>query len=172
MKNFLALLFLSLTFNFTFAQNTPVPDHVASQNFPDSVLNLSLSAHDNQKITFAQILEKHKGKKIVIDVWASWCRDCIEGYPKLDELRQKSDSAHVAFVFISVDKDETKWRAAIERFHITGEHYRSETAWYNTFTNYIVLDWIPRYVVIDEQSKVVLPKAISAETKEMKALVD
>lgn len=171
MKNLMTLLILSAVFQCAVAQNTPVPDYVTTQNFPDSVLNLSLSTLDNQKITFAQILEKHKGKKIAIDVWASWCRDCIVGYPKLDELRQKTDSDKIAFVFISIDKDETKWRNAIEKFGITGDHYRSETAWYNTLTNYIVLDWIPRYLVIDDFGKVILPKAITADQKEMQQLL-
>lgn len=170
MKYLFTFLFL-LLFLVTFAQNTPVPEYVATQNFPDSVLNVSLLTPDNQKITFAQILEKHKGKKIVIDLWATWCRDCIIGYPKLDELRQKTDSAHVAFIFISIDKDDAKWRAGIERFKITGDHYRSETAWSNTLTNYIVLDWIPRYLIMDEKRKVILPKAITADQKEMHQLL-
>ena len=172
MKKHLRLtFFLLFIVQFSYAQNTPVPDYVTRQNFPDSVLGLSLHKLDNEKIAFAEILRKHEGKKIVIDVWASWCRDCIVGYPKLDDLRKKADTARVAFVFISVDKDDTKWRNAIERFGITGEHYRSETAWYNTFTNYMVLDWVPRYVVLDEHAKVILPKAITADQDSLRKLL-
>jgi thiol-disulfide isomerase/thioredoxin len=38
---------------------------------------------ENEPIAFSEILKKYEGKTIVIDVWASWCSDCIKGMPKV-----------------------------------------------------------------------------------------
>jgi thiol-disulfide isomerase/thioredoxin len=167
---FFVLLLIFVT-GLTQAQNAVPPDYLTKQDFPDSVLNLPLTTLNNERTTFEKLLAKHVGKKVVIDFWASWCRDCIVGYPKLDALMKKADNAKVVFVFLSVDKDEAKWRSAIERFGITGEHYRSETAWYNTLTNYIALDWIPRYVVIDEKGRIALPKSITADHPDLEKII-
>ena len=35
------------------------------------------------------VLDKHKGKKILIDVWASWCRDCIVRLTKFENNYKK-----------------------------------------------------------------------------------
>ena len=44
---------------------------------------------ENKPITFVEILKKYEGKTIVIDVWASWCSDCVKGMPKVKELQEK-----------------------------------------------------------------------------------
>src|SRR6187431_1541086 len=80
---FIALCSLPL---FSFAQNDPVPAYLTIQPFPDSVLNLQAVALNGEILTFGKMLDKYKGKNVVIDIWASWCRDCIVGYPKLHDL--------------------------------------------------------------------------------------
>jgi thiol-disulfide isomerase/thioredoxin len=168
---FMALVFLIM--HQAAGQDALPPAYLTQQNFPDSVISLPLVKLDSSKTTFGKVLEQHTGKRIIIDLWASWCKDCIVGYPKLEDLMKKVDSSKVTLVFISVDKDDTKWRASMKRFGIRGEHYRTETAWNNTLSNYLVLDWIPRYLVIDEKGKILMPKAITADHADLvKALVD
>ena len=41
-----------------------------------------------EEISFSEIIEQYKGKKVVIDVWASWCGDCIGGMPMVKELQE------------------------------------------------------------------------------------
>jgi thiol-disulfide isomerase/thioredoxin len=167
-KPHLLIALLVFVTKFTLAQNALAPDYLTKQSFPDSVMNISFITLTNEKVTFAEVLEKHSGRKLFIDFWASWCRDCIVGYPKLEALMKEVDSTKVDFVFISVDKDDVRWRNAIERFKIKGTHYRSETAWYSPLTNYIALDWIPRYVIVDEKQHVVLPKAVTTDHPDVK----
>jgi thiol-disulfide isomerase/thioredoxin len=171
MKIFKLVAFLSFLITGRLAaQDALPPDYLVKQNFPDSVRNLTLLTIDSTQISFEKILAKHAGKKILIDFWASWCKDCIVGHPKLVSLMNEIDSAKVVLIYISVDKDGAKWRGAIERFGFVGEHYRSQTAWNNTLSNYIGLDWIPRYIVLDERGKVIMPKAISADHPALRKL--
>lgn len=163
-KTLIIILFTFIGFQLK-AQNAPAPDYLINNSFPDSVLNFSLLDRDNNEILFSEILEKHKGQKIVVDLWASWCRDCIEGLPKLRKLKAKSKNKNVDFIYISMDEDDMKWKYAINRLNIEGEHYRSEFGWKNVLSNYIDLDWIPRYLVIDENGKIIVPKAVSADDK-------
>jgi cytochrome c biogenesis protein CcmG/thiol:disulfide interchange protein DsbE len=49
-----------------------------------------------------------RGKVLVIDVWASWCKPCRKGFPALDALAARPDTAVVA---ISIDEDPAAIRA-------------------------------------------------------------
>lgn len=54
-----------------------------------------------------------RGSVLVIDVWASWCKPCSKGFPKLDALAKDSS---VAVVAISIDEDPAAMRDFIGRF--------------------------------------------------------
>lgn len=163
MKYLFSLCMIVSFANTSFCQHEPVPAYLTTQDFPDSVKSLGLRTVDGKQLRFGDMLESFKGKKILIDIWGSWCRDCITGYPKLEELRREIGDKNIAYVFLSTDKDEQKWKNAITKFNIRGEHYLLDGAWKNPLSSYIVLDWVPRYLVLDEQGKVILPKAILAD---------
>src|SRR5690606_5515065 len=74
-------------------------DNVSKNNnaFNPVTLNKEFDDKDGNKISFQKILDKHKGNAIVIDVWASWCPDCIKGFPELKKDRKSTrlNSSHV-----------------------------------------------------------------------------
>ena len=168
MKYLIALCIFVCFANTTFSQNAPVPEYLTTQDFPDSVKLLGLRQLDGERLTFGDMIKKYKGKKILIDIWGSWCADCIIGYPKLEALRKEAGKKNVAYVFLSTDKEVGKWKNAIKKFGIRGEHYLLDGAWNNTLSNYLVLDWVPRYFVLDENGRIILPKAIVAEDAVLK----
>lgn len=167
MKIFLLSLFVFFALNSVFAQNDPAPEYLLNQNFPDSVGNLRLADITGKDISFAEVLSSNNGKKIVIDIWASWCRDCIVSMNSLKKLQKNSAINNVVYVFLSLDKDEKKWKASIDKYDIIGQHFRVPLGWKNPLSNYIQLDWIPRFLVIDENGKIVLPKAVTAKDEKM-----
>lgn len=48
-------------------------------------------------------LESLKGKKVVVNIWASWCPPCRAEMPSIQRLYKKTDKEKVAFVLLSVD---------------------------------------------------------------------
>lgn len=167
MRLFLASLFVLINLNIAFAQNDPAPDYLNNNNFPDSVRNLPMIDMNGKDIVFGDVLKANKGKKIVVDIWASWCGDCKVGMNSLKILQEKTDNSKVVYVLLSIDKDTDKWKSAIKQYGLGGQHFRIPLGWKNPLSNYIQLDWIPRYFVIDEQGKMVLPKAITAKDEKM-----
>src|SRR5690606_12930104 len=128
--------------------------------FNPVTLNKEFDDKDGNKISFQKILDKHKGNAIVIDVWASWCPDCIKGFPELKNLQEKYPTT--AFVFLSLDKTKDKWKEAIKKYDLQGEHYYLNEKMKDEFGTSIELDWIPRYIVVDTQGNIALKKAIVA----------
>jgi peroxiredoxin len=49
-------------------------------------------------------LEALKGKVVVLNFWASWCKPCVEELPSLERLRRQLKGAPVEIVGVSVDE--------------------------------------------------------------------
>ena len=121
---------------------------------------------DNSKITLREVLYQHKGKKVLIDVWASWCKDCIVGFPKVRALQK--EFPEVVYLFLSVDRSNPSWRKAIKKYNLLGEHYNLPQGQNDgDFVDFINLGWIPRYIVVDEKGQISLFKATNASDKKI-----
>ncbi len=52
-----------------------------------------------------------KGKVVLIDFWATWCKPCIAGLPHVKELNEKyKDRGDFQIIGISLDIDLDKWK--------------------------------------------------------------
>ncbi|MFD0991360.1 TlpA family protein disulfide reductase [Mariniflexile jejuense] len=141
----------------------------APTQFSKAALNDTFVTLEGKPITFKAILEANKGKTIVIDVWASWCKDCIGGMPKVKALQNKFPNA--TYVFLSLDKTQDAWKRGIEKYNVNGQNYFMESGWKGPFGEFIQLDWIPRYMVVDENGEIKLFKAIEADDKNIKNIL-
>ena len=139
----------------------------APTQFSEKALHEKIVSTTETLVTFKEVLNTHKGKKIMIDFWASWCKDCLEGLPKVKQLQE--EFPEVVFVFLSVDKKTDSWKYAINKHNIKGEHFNLPKGMSDgELVNFIGLDWIPRYLVVDENGRIVLFKAIDTSDKKIK----
>ncbi|QTD37438.1 redoxin family protein [Polaribacter batillariae] len=146
------LIFIILVSSCTFEKPT---------EFSELALKEKAYTVSNEQISIQEILNKYKGKKILIDVWASWCGDCIKGLRSVKNLQKQYPE--VVFLFLSVDKNKRAWKNGIAKFGITGEHYNLPKGMKDgDFVDFLNLSWIPRYLVISEQGKIKLFKATKA----------
>lgn len=116
---------------------------------------------DGSQVAFQNILKKHKGKTLLIEVWASWCGDCVKAMPKIKEVQ--ANNPEVSYVFISMDKTADKWKLGIEKHEIKGDHFMANDQMKGIFAKAIDLDWIPRYIVVDKTGTIVLYRAIETD---------
>jgi thiol-disulfide isomerase/thioredoxin len=130
-------------------------------NFSEEALIENLLSFDGTQVAFKDVLKKHQGKTILIECWASWCSDCVKAMPKVKELQ--TNNPNVDYVFISMDKTADKWKLGIEKYALTGDHYMANDGMKGAFGTAINLDWIPRYIVVDKNGKIVLYRAIETD---------
>ena len=154
----LFFLFLFLTFSCAKSQE--------SVRFSEKALAEKMISLEGKEVAFSEILERYKGKKIVLEVWASWCADCIQGMSKIKEFQKSSDDA-IIYLFLSLDRDIGSWKRGIEKYQVEGVHYFMPSGWKGDFNTSIELDWIPRYMVVDKKSEIVLWKAKKATNEEL-----
>jgi thiol-disulfide isomerase/thioredoxin len=134
-------------------------------SFTEKTLADVFLTENDTEISFSEILESHSGETIFIDVWATWCKDCIVGMPKLKML--ESEFPDVRFVYLSLDKTIPSWKKGIKKYKLGGEHYYISSGWKGPFGDGIDLDWIPRYMVVNPEGEISVFRAIKTDDKAM-----
>ena len=154
MKNIaIALLLIMTTISCTNAQ----------KQFSSKSKKQKLTTLEGKEVSFGDVLNQYKGKTIVLEVWASWCSDCVKAMPKVKELQD--NNPNVVLKKKKIEKVVDKWKAGIEKHELKGEHFwaNDEKMMKGAFGKSIDLDWIPRYIVIDKEQNVVIYRAIETD---------
>lgn len=159
------LFFFFLMVLFITVDAQKLPQKIKSEFTPEALSQKMISL-DGKKLTVAEILKPYEGKVLIIDFWASWCRDCILALPKTDEL--KNTYPEVEFVYFSLDRSHEQWKRGLEKHGIADRNnFWFDEGWKNTFNDYIELNWVPRFIVVDQTGKIADYYAVSPEDQEL-----
>ena len=83
MKRILVYILL-FVFQLGFSQEVP---KVLKTKFSKEALAQKVQDENGKETSIKDILQKHKGKVVVLDFWAGWCRDCLKAFPKANFLK-------------------------------------------------------------------------------------
>ncbi|MFC0776835.1 redoxin domain-containing protein [Flavobacterium sp. HJSW_4] len=104
-------------------------------------------------------LEKYKGKKVLIDFWASWCAPCRKKNPELIGLKQQFASDDFEIIGISRDKNKKQWLAAIAKDQLNWANLLDQD---QKMENKMGIDNIPYNYLLDEKG-IIIGVNLSAE---------
>ena len=100
-------------------------------------------------------LDDLKGKFVYIDVWATWCKPCLEEIPALIGLEKEYRGKNITFVSISTDKkdDYNKWKAMVKEKGMEGVqlYFADDMDFMQSYN----ITSIPRFILIDPNGNIV-----------------
>jgi thiol-disulfide isomerase/thioredoxin len=101
-------------------------------------------------------LSSLRGKVVLIDFWASWCRPCRAENPNVVRLyKQFKDKGFTVFS-VSLDEDAVAWKKAIAQDGlIWPTHVSDLLGWSTPVIQLYKFDGIPYTVLIDREGKVI-----------------
>lgn len=97
------------------------------------------------------------GKYLYIDVWATWCKPCLEEIPALKELEEKYANKNIEFVSISTDLPRAyeKWKNMVSEKDLGGVQLLADKAFDSDFIKEYEITAIPRFMIIDPNGNIV-----------------
>lgn len=107
-------------------------------------------------------LEEFRGKIVLIDFWASWCKPCRKVNPKLVSLyKQYNDKKFenaegFEILSISLDADREKWINAIEKDNLFWPWHISQLkGWQSKVALDYQLESIPASFLLDQRGMII-----------------
>lgn len=70
-----------------------------------------------------------KGNYVLIDFWASWCGPCMREMPTLKEAKRRFGRNGFEILGVSLDNNETQWKAAIKNGGFNWLHLSGLNGW-------------------------------------------
>ncbi len=104
-------------------------------------------------------LSNLKGTLVYIDIWATWCKPCIEEHPHWGQLKADYEGQPVSFLTISIDENKEAWEKMVISKNMEGLQWIAENAWRSDLNRHFMVNSIPRFILLDREGKIIDPNA-------------
>ncbi len=91
--------------------------------------------------------ESFGGKVLVLNFWATWCAPCVEEIPSLNEMQKRFAGSGIVVVAVSIDKNQQKYRAFLDRIHVSFDTARDPSS--DLSTRYGTFQYPETYIIQD-----------------------
>lgn len=97
-----------------------------------------------------------RGKVVLIDFWASWCRPCRIENPNVRKIYAKYAKKGFEILGVSLDRDHAAWVKAIQDDELPWKHVSDLGFWNNAAAQQYGVASIPYTVLVDRDGKVIV----------------
>ena len=133
----LLLLFISLAANAQNKKGKPLPE-------------ISLPNPLGTEVAVSTL----KGKVVLVDFWASWCRPCRMNNPKLVDVYARFKEKGFEIYAISIDENKGAWMAAVAEDKMFWTNVVDTKGWRSTVLSSFNVEAIPSNLLIDKKGMI------------------
>ncbi len=125
--------------------------------------DLSLPDTDGNFVKLSSL----KGKMVLIDFWASWCRPCRDQNPRLKALYDQYKAKGFEIYGISFDENKNAWLKAIKDDGINWIQVSDLRGYQSDVSAIYAIKSLPQNMLLDRDGKIVAKNIFGKELEEM-----
>ncbi len=100
-------------------------------------------------------LSSFKGKYVLVDFWASWCRPCRDENPNVVDNYNRFKNKNFTVLGVSLDRAKEPWLQAIADDNLTWTHVSDLKFWSNEVAKLYSVGSIPQNFLVGPDGKIV-----------------
>lgn len=101
-------------------------------------------------------LSSLKGKVVILNFWASWCKPCKKHNPILVQLYDEYKDKGLEIFSVSLDEADDKWKKAIQNDHLYWPYHVADLQkWNNKASQEYNINAVPFLYIIDRKGNIV-----------------
>lgn len=124
---------------------------MASFNIGGEAPDFAQNNPDGEPISLSSL----RGKVVMIDFWASWCGPCRKENPHVKKLYAQYKDKGFDILAVSLDRQKSRWTAAIEADGLPWHHVSDLKGWKNEVALSYGVSSIPQTVLVDKDGKII-----------------
>ena len=112
-------------------------------------------------------LSDFKGRKVVLQFWASWCPDCRAEMPLIKSMQAQSDPSEIVFLAVSFDRSEDAFTSYVMKNELGGVQLYDPAGMRDSeIAKSYKITWIPSLYLIDGDGRVVMATVVADKIAE------
>lgn len=140
------------------AQQSPLGNYV-TQLIAESKINPigSVVADFSQTDTAGNPvpISAFRGKYVLVDFWASWCRPCRQENPNVVAAFDKFKDKNFTILGVSLDQNKKAWIDAIKMDGLRWNHVSDLKGWGNQLAAIFKISSIPQNLLLDPEGRII-----------------
>ncbi|MDX1904283.1 MAG: TlpA disulfide reductase family protein [Thermonemataceae bacterium] len=116
-------------------------------------------------------LSSLRGKVVLVDFWAAWCRPCRMENPNVVRAYQKYKAKGFDILGVSLDREKEAWLAAIKKDNLTWTQISDLQFWDSPVVPLYEIEGIPANFLLDKEGKIIAKNLRGAALEETLAKI-